>query len=103
MTNNDNAMAVWLQGIAEPNRLMIVRALAKGAKNVTDLATELKSEIVNVSHHLGVMRTAGLVQSKKDGRFVIYWLDNATTTAVAVILKHEKSGMALEIPLFDPK
>jgi ArsR family transcriptional regulator len=29
---------------------------------------------VNVSHHLGVLRSAGLVEDVKDGRFVIYSL-----------------------------
>ena len=34
----------------------------------------MQEEIVNVSHHLGVLREAGLVEDRKDGRFVIYSL-----------------------------
>jgi ArsR family transcriptional regulator len=30
--------------------------------------------VVNVSHHLGVLRHAGLVQDEKQGRFVVYRL-----------------------------
>ncbi len=36
--------------------------------NVTQLAKALGVEIVNVSHHLGVLRNAGLVEDIKDGR-----------------------------------
>jgi len=64
-----------LQAIAEPNRIRIIDCLRTGAKNVTELAKLLQVEIVNVSHHLGVLRQASLVEDKKDGRFVIYSLN----------------------------
>ncbi len=63
-----------LQAIAEPNRIRIIDCLRTGKKNVTQLATLLDVEIVNVSHHLGVLKAAGLVEDQKDGRFVIYSL-----------------------------
>lgn len=66
--------ADMLQAIAEPNRIRIIECLRGGSKNVTQLAKELGVEIVNVSHHLGVLRTAGLVQDEKNGRFVVYSL-----------------------------
>lgn len=68
------ACADMLQAIAEPNRIRIIECLRTGSMNVTQLARALNVEIVNVSHHLGVLRTAGLVQDEKDGRFVIYSL-----------------------------
>jgi ArsR family transcriptional regulator len=66
--------AELLQAIAEPNRIRIIDSLRTGSKNVTELAKLLNVEIVNVSHHLGVLRTAGLVQDEKHGRFVVYSL-----------------------------
>jgi ArsR family transcriptional regulator, nickel/cobalt-responsive transcriptional repressor len=76
-----------LQAIAEMNRIRIIDCLRTGSKNVTELAKLLNVEIVNVSHHLGVLRTAGLVQDEKHGRFVVYSLhpklftnDNAKAT-----------------------
>lgn len=68
------ACARFLQAMAEPTRIRLIDCLRGGEKNVTQLATLLKLEIVNVSHHLGVLRAAGLVEDKKDGRFVIYAL-----------------------------
>ena len=32
------------------------------------------AEVVNVSHHLGVLRHAGVVLDEKQGRFVVYRL-----------------------------
>lgn len=66
--------ATFFQVLGESTRLNIVRLLVAGPANVTDIATALGVEIVNVSHHLGVMRAAGIVQDRKDGRFVIYAL-----------------------------
>ena len=66
--------ATFLQVLGEPTRLNIVRLLANGPSNVTDLSTALQVEIVNTSHHLGVLKSAGVVQDRKDGRFVIYSL-----------------------------
>lgn len=66
--------ADFLAGIAEPTRIRIIDALKTGPKHVTEIATVLNIEIVNASHHLGVMRQNGLVQDEKKGRFVIYSL-----------------------------
>ena len=60
------AEADWLAAIGEPTRLTIIRTLAIGVKTVTELAKACKSEVVNVSHHLGVMRAAGLVKCDRD-------------------------------------
>jgi ArsR family transcriptional regulator, nickel/cobalt-responsive transcriptional repressor len=64
-----------LAALAEPNRIRIIECLRTGSKNVTELARLLGVEIVNVSHHLGVLRTGGLVVDEKNGRFVIYSLN----------------------------
>jgi DNA-binding transcriptional ArsR family regulator len=76
MTDEDQAKkcAKMLQALAEPNRIRIIECLRTGSMNVTQLAKALEVEIVNVSHHLGVLRTAGLVEDIKDGRFVVYSL-----------------------------
>ncbi len=63
-----------LKALADPKRLKIIACLFAGTKNVGDLAAELEDEIVIVSHHLGVLRNAGLVQAHKSGRFVEYEL-----------------------------
>jgi ArsR family transcriptional regulator len=63
-----------LRALADPERLRIIHCLRGGARNVSELAAMLDAEVVNVSHHLGVLRHAGLVLDEKQGRFVIYRL-----------------------------
>jgi DNA-binding transcriptional ArsR family regulator len=63
--------AQLLKALAEPERLRIIDLLRNGPRTVGEIAEELRSEFVNVSHHLNVLRHAGLVKSSKKGRFVI--------------------------------
>ena len=68
-------IAVLIAAIAEQNRIRVIDCLRTGSKNVTELSRLLDEEIVNVSHHLGVMRAAKVVVTEKKGRFVIYSLN----------------------------
>ena len=85
-SDNAREQAHWLQAIGEPTRIGIVRQLATGPKNVTEIAKSLNLEIVNTSHHLGVMRETGLVTDEKDGRFVIYTLQNFQSGKGSIVL-----------------
>jgi DNA-binding transcriptional ArsR family regulator len=66
--------AELLGALAAPERLRIVQILREGPRNVTELAELLGQPAVNVSHHLMVLRYAGLVRNRKQGRFVLYSL-----------------------------
>jgi ArsR family transcriptional regulator, arsenate/arsenite/antimonite-responsive transcriptional repressor len=69
-------IADTLKIIADPARLQILKELthAKTAKSVSvcDLARRLKISQPNVSHHLRVLKTAGLISCEKDQRFCYY-------------------------------
>src|SRR5438105_1093479 len=67
-------IAGMLAAVGEPTRMQVLRHLAKGPRNVGQLAAAVGIPMVNMSHHLGVMRTAGLLDHEKDGRRVIYSL-----------------------------
>jgi DNA-binding transcriptional ArsR family regulator len=66
--------AELLSALAAPERLQIVRLLASGPHNVTQIIDTLKIPALNVSHHLTVLKYARLIQGDKQGRFVIYSL-----------------------------
>ena len=61
-------------GLAAPERLRIIQYLAEGPRNVTEIAEVLSAPLGNISHHLAVLRIAGLIQSCKQGRFIVYCL-----------------------------
>ena len=66
--------AELLSALAAADRLRIVRFLRDGPKSVGEVAEMLKAPVVNVSHHLTVLRHAGLVHSERKGRYILYSL-----------------------------
>lgn len=71
-----------LKALADPDRLRIVNCLLKREMSVSALAEELAAPIDKISHHLGVLRAARLVQTRKQGKFVIYSLGSEIADAV---------------------
>src|SRR3954452_3498792 len=67
----------YLKVLGDPERLKIVEHLRAGPKSVGQLSRELDNRIANVSHHLGLLKDAGVVVATKRGRFVIYELSAA--------------------------
>jgi DNA-binding transcriptional ArsR family regulator len=67
------AMARMFSALGEPTRLKIAsELLQRGPMFVSALAESVGVPIVNVSHHLGVMRQAGVLEDEKSGRQVLY-------------------------------
>ena len=63
-----------LAALAAPERLRIVSFLRDGPRSVTEIAAMLKEPMVNATHHLTVLRHAGLVRSERRGRYNFYSL-----------------------------
>jgi DNA-binding transcriptional ArsR family regulator len=63
-----------LRALANPIRLEIVHLLAEAPREVSRLADELQISQPNVSQHLAVMRSIGMVEAERDGREVRYRL-----------------------------
>jgi DNA-binding transcriptional ArsR family regulator len=63
-----------LKALSEPIRLRIIDLLRGGERTVGDIAEFLETELVTVSHHLKILKQAGLVEVKRDGRFMVYSL-----------------------------
>ena len=68
--------AEQLKALSEPLRLRIVSALRGGPKSVSELSESLGVELVTVSHHLGILRSAHLVRTERKGRFILYSLED---------------------------
>jgi len=64
--------AKLFRGFADPTRLAVVWALARGEKRVADLVAEVGSSQPNVSGHLACLKECGLVNDRPEGRQVFY-------------------------------
>ena len=69
----DDCAAV-LKVLADPTRLAVVRQLMSGPQQVNQINEPLQLEQSLLSHHLKVLREAGLVESQRDGKAVLYRL-----------------------------
>jgi ArsR family transcriptional regulator len=63
-----------LKTLAHPRRLEIVHELALGPRTVGRLAEDLGVPQPNVSQHLALMRSSGVVEAERDGREIRYRL-----------------------------
>ncbi|MFZ3070600.1 MAG: metalloregulator ArsR/SmtB family transcription factor [Anaerolineaceae bacterium] len=65
----------WLKVIYEPNRLMLLEKIVEGVQCNCELGNSLQIPPNLISHHLSVLREAGLVETKRDamdGRWIYY-------------------------------
>lgn len=60
--------------MADPKRLCVLEQLADGERSVSDLSRDVGCQVPNMSQHLSVLRTAGLVISRREGNNVLYRL-----------------------------
>ena len=66
--------AAIARALADPKRLCVVERLAEGERSVSELSREVGCQVPNMSQHLTVLRSAGLVASRRDGSTVFYRL-----------------------------
>ena len=64
-----------LNALADPMRQDLVQLLARAELNVGDIADKVTLSRPTVSHHLNLLRRAGLLRVRKQGREMYYRLD----------------------------
>ena len=62
------------RALSDPKRLCVVDLLATGERSVSDLSRDVGCQIPNMSQHLSVLRSAGIVTSRREGSTVFYRL-----------------------------
>jgi ArsR family transcriptional regulator len=72
------------------HRLEILEHLAQGERGVEALAERVGLTVANASQHLQQLRRAGLVASRRDGKFVLYRLADEAVLGLMAAL----SGLA---------
>lgn len=64
------------KALGDPKRIQILFALSEKPCNVSDLAEALCTPQPTVSRHLAILRQQALVETERDGAFVIYSLSD---------------------------
>src|SRR3954452_6188222 len=81
------AAAAGAKALGDPTRLTIATALAQGGELcVCDLAWIVERAENLVSHHARALRTAGVVNSRREGKMVLYGLTDRGSTLLEAVL-----------------
>ena len=87
-----DALAKQLWAIGDPVRLQILRILpteptCENACNVSKIAERIGLSQPATSHHLRILRQAGIIANEKKCRDMIYWVQVDASSAVTEALR----------------
>jgi DNA-binding transcriptional ArsR family regulator len=86
------------KALSDPTRLRLAQALGEGGELcVCDLSWIVGRSQNLVSHHLGTLRSRGLVRSRRDGKMVMYSLTQPGRSLLDAV-----AGGAARQPLGEP-
>jgi len=75
-----------MKALSDPNRVKIIKLLQQKSMCVCELQEALKLAQPTVSKHLKILEEAGLVDYKKEGLWVNYFLANGKSSPYAASL-----------------
>jgi DNA-binding transcriptional ArsR family regulator/rhodanese-related sulfurtransferase len=87
------------KALSSPKRLELLEMLAQGEKTVEQLATELSIDIKLTSAHLKALKEARLVQSRRDGKYIIHRLSGDDVAQLGVSLREVAEEYLVELRL----
>lgn len=85
------------KAVASPKRLELIELLCQGEKAVEVLAAQSEISVKLASAHLKQLRLARLVETRKDGKYVLYRLASTSVADLWVNLRSEAEARLVEL------
>lgn len=85
------------KAVASPKRLELIELLCQGEKPVEVLAAQAEISVKLASAHLKELRQARLVETRKDGKYVLYRLANTSVADLWVTLRSAAEERLVEL------
>ena len=79
------AMLTLFKALADETRLRIIKLLEDGELCVCDITAALDMNQSNISFHLAILKEAGLIKDRKDGRWNHYDLNFSSIMSRVVV------------------
>ncbi len=76
------------RALADPKRLCVLECLSVGELSVGELSAAAQCHVPNMSQHLSVLRSAGLVKSRREGSTVYYSLSDPRVLEAYRLIQH---------------
>lgn len=92
--------AEFFRVLGHPARVRILEILRDGERSVGELQVALGSDSSTTSQHLGTLRKQGLLESRRAGTRVLYWVKDPRTFQLLEVTRqiltgHFEDGQAL--------
>ena len=68
MPNQSQPIESTFSALSDPTRRAVVQSLSRGPATVSELARPFDMALPSFTQHLGVLETAGLIVSRREGR-----------------------------------
>lgn len=75
-----------LRALSNPDRLMLLCEMVGAERSVSELAEATGLQQPSLSQQLGVLRNEGLVDTRRDGKFILYRLASPEAARVLQLL-----------------
>jgi rhodanese-related sulfurtransferase len=87
------------KAVASPKRLELIELLCQGEKTVEMLAAQAEISVKLTSAHLKELRLARLVDTRRDGKYVLYRLASTSVADLWVNLRSEAEERLVELQM----
>lgn len=87
------------KAVSSPKRLELIELLCQSEKTVEALARQADISVKLASAHLKELRLAKLVQTRKDGKYVLYRLASTSVADLWVTLRSEAEERLVELQM----
>ena len=85
-------MNTFFKALNDPTRREILELLNKGDLTAGDIADRFDMTKPSISHHLDLLKQAGLVVSLREGQFIKYSINTTVFDGIAVWLMQFKKS-----------
>lgn len=75
--------------LGEPMRLKILQAVCDGPRTVTEIVQAVGATQANVSKHLSLLATGGILERRKDGQCVYYGMKDPLVLQLCMLVHRE--------------
>lgn len=83
----------FFKAAADPTRMKIMMLLMKKEMCVSDICKHFKMKQPSISHHLNILKNAGAVTDRKDGKEVYYRLNTCCISSCCSEFMNKFTGM----------
>lgn len=80
------------KALSDPTRREILQLLKSGPMPAGDIVEHFDSSGATISHHLTILREAGLVDAHKDGKFIRYELNLSVLEEIMAWMTNLQGG-----------